>query len=48
MAVLTGLIAQLADIDLKDGDSGGAEREQIDAFELSLKGGAARNPLEHL
>ena len=36
------LIAELADIDLKDGDPGGAKREQADAIELRLEGGVAR------
>ena len=42
MAVPAGLIAELADIDLKDGDPGGAKREQADAIELRLEGGVAR------
>ena len=42
------LIAELADIDLKDGDSGRAKREQADVIELRLEGGAARGPSEYL
>jgi hypothetical protein len=42
------LIAELADIDLKDCDPGGAQREQADVIELRLEGGAARCPPEHL
>ena len=42
MAVSTGLIAELADIDLKDSDSSGAKGEQADAIELRLEGGVAR------
>ena len=42
------LIAEFADIDLKDCDSGGAKREQTDVIELRLEGGAARCPSEHL
>jgi hypothetical protein len=42
------LIAELADIDLKDCDSGGAKREQADVIELPLEGGAARCPSEYL
>ena len=48
MAVPTGLIAELADIDLKDCDPGGAKREQADVSELRLEGWAARGPPEHL
>jgi hypothetical protein len=40
------LIAELADIDLKDCDPGGAKREQADVIELRLEGGAARCPTE--
>lgn len=42
------LIAELADIDLKDGDPGGAKREQADAIELRLEGAAAHGPSEYL
>jgi hypothetical protein len=42
------LIAELADIDLKDCDSGGAKREQADVIESGLEGGVARCPPEHL
>jgi hypothetical protein len=42
MAVATGLVAEFADIDLKDCDSSGAKREQADAIELRFEGGAAR------
>jgi hypothetical protein len=42
------LIAELADIDLKDGDSGGTKREQADVAELRVEGGAAHRPLENL
>ena len=42
------LIAELADIDLKDGDPGGAKREQADVIELGLEGRVARCPPEHL
>ena len=42
------LIAELADIDLKDGDPGGVKREQADVIELRLEGEAARGPPEHL
>jgi hypothetical protein len=38
MAVPADLIAQFADIDLKDRDSGGAKREQADSIELRLEG----------
>ena len=48
MAVPTGLIAELADIDLKDGDPSRAKREQADVIELRLEGGAARGPSEYL
>jgi hypothetical protein len=48
MTVPAGLIAELADIDLKDRDSGGAKREQADSIELCLEGWAARGPPEHL
>jgi hypothetical protein len=41
------LIAELADIDLKNGDPGGAKREQANSIELCLEGGAARYPPEH-
>jgi hypothetical protein len=36
-----GLIAELADIDLKNCDPGGAERKQADAIELCFEGEAA-------
>jgi hypothetical protein len=48
MTVPTGLIAEFADIDLKDCDPGGAKREQADVVELRLEGGAARYPPENL
>jgi hypothetical protein len=48
MTVPTGLIAELADIDLKDRDSGGAKREQADSIELCLEGRAALGPPEYL
>lgn len=48
MTVPAGLIAELADIDLKDGDSGGAKRKQADSIELRLEGWAARDPPKHL
>ena len=48
MTVPTGLIAELADIDLKDCDPGGAKRKQVDSIELRLEGGIARCPPEHL
>ena len=41
MAVPTDLIAEFADIDLKDRDPGGAKREQADSIELCLEGWAA-------
>jgi hypothetical protein len=41
------LIAELADIDLKNRDPGGAKREQANSIELCLEGGAARGPPEH-
>ena len=41
------LIAELANIDLKDGDSGRAKREQADVIELRLEGEATRCPPEH-
>jgi hypothetical protein len=44
----TGLIAEFADINLKDGDPGGAKREQSDAIELRLKGRIGRCPSKHL
>jgi len=47
MTVTTGLIAELADIDLKDRNSGGAKREQANSIKLCLEGGAARCPPEH-
>lgn len=39
MTVPTGLIAEFADIDLKDCNPGGAQREQADVIELRLEGG---------
>jgi len=48
VTVPTGLITELADIDLKDCDPGGAKREQADVIELGLEGGAARCPSEQL
>jgi hypothetical protein len=48
MAVPAGLIAELADIDLKDRDVGGVKREQADSIELCLEGWAARGPPEYL
>jgi hypothetical protein len=42
------LIAELANIDLKDCDPGGAKWEQADVIELRLEGGAARCLPEHL
>ena len=48
MAVPAGLIAEFADIDLKDRDPGGAKREQADSIELCLEGWAARGPPEYL
>ena len=48
VTVTTGLIAEFADIDLKDGDPGGAKRQQADVIELHLEGEAARCPPEHL
>jgi hypothetical protein len=41
------LVAELADIDLKDGDPGGTKREQADVIELRLEGRATRGPPEH-
>src|SRR5688572_32611634 len=41
MTVAAGLIAELADIDLKDRDSGRAKREQPDSIELLFKREAA-------
>ena len=48
MAVTASLIAELANIDLKDGDPGRAKRELADAIELRFEGGVPRGPLEHL
>ena len=48
MTVPAGLIAELADIDLKDRDPGGTKRKQADVIELRLEGGAARGLPEHL
>jgi hypothetical protein len=42
------LIAELADIDLKDGDPGGAKWKQSDVIELRLEGEATRGPSEYL
>jgi hypothetical protein len=42
------LIAELTDIDLKDGDPGGVKREQAYAIELRLEGGTTRGPPEYL
>jgi len=46
MTMSACLIAELADIDLKDFDPGGAKREQADSIELRFEGGAARCPPE--
>jgi hypothetical protein len=48
MAVTTSLIAELANIDLKDCDPGRAKRELADAIELRFEGGVPRGLLEHL
>jgi len=48
MTVPTGLIAEFADIDLKDRDPGGAKRKQTDLIEVRLEGGAARCSPENL
>jgi hypothetical protein len=48
MAVTASLIAELANIDLKDGDPGRAKRELADAIELRFEGGVSRGLLEHL
>ena len=48
VTVPAGLIAELADIDLKDCDPGGAKRKQADSIELRLEGGVVRCPPEHL
>src|SRR5262245_54965829 len=48
MAVPTNLIAEFANIDLKDRDPGGAKREQADSIELHLKGRAVCCPSEDL
>ena len=48
MAVTASLIAELANIDLKDGDPGRAKRELADAIELRFEGGVPRGPPEHL
>jgi hypothetical protein len=42
------LIAELADIDLKDGDPGGSKWEQADVIELRLERGTTRGPPEYL
>ena len=47
MTMSACLIAELTDIDLKDGDPGGAKREQADVIELRLEGGATRGPPEY-
>jgi hypothetical protein len=43
MAMAAGLIAELADVDLKDGDSSGTKREQANPIELRLKGWRTRD-----
>ena len=48
MTMPTGLIAELADIDLKDGNSSGTKRKQTDVIELCLEGRATRSPPEYL
>jgi hypothetical protein len=48
VTVAAGLIAELADIDLKDCDPGGAKRKQADSIELRLEEGVARCSPEHL
>jgi hypothetical protein len=48
MTMAAGLIAEFPDIELKDGDPGSAKREQSDAIELPLEGGAARRCCEPL
>jgi hypothetical protein len=48
MTVTAGLIAELADIDLKDGDPSGTKREQADVIELRVEGRGAHRPLENL
>jgi hypothetical protein len=47
MTVSACLVAELADIDLKDGDPGGAKREQADGLKLRLEGWAARGLPEY-
>lgn len=47
VTVATGLIAELADIDLKDGDPGGTKRAQADVIELGYEGGTTRRPSEN-
>jgi hypothetical protein len=47
MTVPACLIAEFANIDLKNPNSGGAKREQADVIQLGLEGGAARGPPEH-
>jgi hypothetical protein len=42
------LIAELTDIDLKDGDPGGSKWEQADVIELRLERGTTRGPPEYL
>jgi hypothetical protein len=48
MTVSTGLIAELADIDLKDRDPGGVKREQADGIELRFEGRTACRSPEYL
>jgi hypothetical protein len=42
------LVAELADIDLKDRDPGSAKREQADVVELRLERRTTRGSREHL
>jgi hypothetical protein len=44
----TCLIAELTDIDLKDGDPGGSKWEQADVIELRLERGTTHGSLEYL
>jgi hypothetical protein len=48
MTVAAGLIAEFADIDLKDCDPRGAKRKEADAIELCFEWGAARCLSEQL
>ena len=48
MTMSAYLIAELANIDLKDGNPGGAKREQPNAIELCLERRVARCPPEYL